>query len=80
MHTMIRVLLLASAAALASGCVTSKVDQMVFQSEIQFCEKIASKLGYKTEIVPELAAHIFSDSDIRKNKLALREMADEYLV
>ena len=57
-----------------------KVDQMVFQSEIQFCEKIASTLGYKTGIIPELAAHIFSDSDITKNKLALREMADEFLV
>jgi uncharacterized tellurite resistance protein B-like protein len=56
-----------------------KVDQMVFQSEIQFCQKIASTLGYKTDIVPELAAHIFSDSDITINKLALREMADKYL-
>jgi len=33
-----------------------KVDGQVFKSEIDFCEKIAEKLGYRKEVVRELSA------------------------
>ncbi|MCV9385429.1 tellurite resistance TerB family protein [Reichenbachiella ulvae] len=57
-----------------------KVDGKVFQSEIDFCERIAIKLGYKPGVIADLSAYIYSDPNISTNKTFLRSIADEHLL
>jgi len=57
-----------------------KVDGKVFQSEIDFCEKIALKLGYKPGVIADLSAYIYSDPNISTNVNFLRSIADEHLM
>lgn len=57
-----------------------KVDGKVFQSEIDFCEKIALKLGYKPGVIADLSAYIYSDPNINTKKSYLRSLADEHLI
>lgn len=57
-----------------------KVDGKVFQSEIDFCEKIALKLGYKPGVIADLSAYIYSDPTINTNKTFLRNIVDEHLI
>lgn len=56
-----------------------KVDGQVFKSEIEFCEKIAEKLGYRKEVVRELSAGIFSDPTITSDRALLMNKAKRYL-
>ena len=57
-----------------------KVDGKVFQSEIDFCEKVAMKLGYKPGVISDLSAYIYSDPNINTNKDFLRGIADQHLI
>lgn len=57
-----------------------KVDGKVFQSEIDFCEKIALKLGYKPSVIADLSAYIYSDPNISTSRDFLRSITDEHLV
>ena len=57
-----------------------KVDGKVFQSEIDFCEKIAMKLGYKPGVIADLSAYIYSDPNINTNKDYLRGIVDQHLI
>lgn len=57
-----------------------KVDGKVFQSEIDFCEKIALKLGYKAGVIADLSAYVYSDPNINTNKTFLRSIVDEHLI
>ena len=57
-----------------------KVDGKVFQSEIDFCEKVALKLGYKPGVIADLSAYIYSDPNIRTKRSFLRSIADEHLI
>ncbi|WP_109830613.1 tellurite resistance TerB family protein [Reichenbachiella versicolor] len=57
-----------------------KVDGKVFQSEIDFCEKIALKLGYKPGVIADLSAYVYSDPNINTSKTFLRSIADEHLI
>jgi hypothetical protein len=57
-----------------------KVDGKVFQSEIDFCERVAIKLGYKPGVIAELSAYIYSDPKITTKKSYLRGLADEHLI
>ncbi|MEQ9287066.1 MAG: TerB family tellurite resistance protein [Cyclobacteriaceae bacterium] len=57
-----------------------KVDGKVFQSEIDFCEKIALKLGYKPGVIADLSAYIYSDPNINTKKSYLRSIADDHLI
>jgi len=57
-----------------------KIDGKVFQSEIEFCEKIALKLGYKPGVIADLSAYIYSDPNISTKKSFLRSIADENLI
>ena len=56
-----------------------KVDGQVFKSEIEFCEKIAEKLGYRKEVVRELSAGIFSNPTITSDRALLMNKAKRYL-
>ena len=56
-----------------------KSDGQVFKSEIQFCEDMAERLGYKKQVISELAAKIFSDPSITSDRRSLMERAHKFL-
>lgn len=55
-----------------------KADGHIFKSEIEFCEKVAQKLGYHKEVIKELSAGIFSDPSITSNREALMDKAAKF--
>lgn len=55
-----------------------KADGRVLREEVDFCENIATHLGYKKGVVRELSAHIYGDPTIHSNKALLREKADRF--
>jgi uncharacterized tellurite resistance protein B-like protein len=57
-----------------------KIDGKIFQKEIEFCERVALKLGYKPGVVADLSAYIYSDPTISTNKEFLRSLADQHLI
>jgi uncharacterized tellurite resistance protein B-like protein len=57
-----------------------KMDGQVFKSEINFCEQIAEKMGYKKGIVRELSQHIYSDPSITADRDMLRKKAEKFIV
>lgn len=57
-----------------------KVDGKVFMSEISFCERVATKLGYKSGVVKALSTHIYSDPSITADREMLQEKARKYLI
>jgi uncharacterized tellurite resistance protein B-like protein len=57
-----------------------KADKKVFQSEIQFCERVAMRLGYKPGVVGDLSAYIYSDPTVTTNFDHLRNIADKQLL
>jgi uncharacterized tellurite resistance protein B-like protein len=56
-----------------------KSDGQVFNSEINFCEEIADKLGYKKGVVGELSSRIYSDPSITADRNMLMNRAHKYL-
>ena len=56
-----------------------KSDGQVFKSEIQFCEDMAERLGYKKQVISELAGKIFSDPSITSDRKTLMERAHKFL-
>ncbi len=57
-----------------------KIDKKIFQAEIQFCESIAMKLGYKPGVVADLSQYIFSDPTMTSSRQHLRKIADKKLI
>ena len=56
-----------------------KSDGQVFKSEINFCEEIAERLGYKKGVVAELSSRIYSDPSITADRRMLMERAHKFL-
>ncbi len=56
-----------------------KSDGQVFKSEIEFCERIAEKLGYRRDVIRELSANIYSDPTITSDRNLLFNKAHKYL-
>jgi hypothetical protein len=56
-----------------------KSDGQVFKSEINFCESIADKLGYKKGVVAELSSRIYSDPSITSDRKLLMDKAHKFL-
>jgi len=56
-----------------------KSDGKVFKSEIDFCEDIADKLGYKKAVIKELSSKIFSDPSVTSDRDHLKTKAQKYL-
>jgi uncharacterized tellurite resistance protein B-like protein len=56
-----------------------KSDGQVFKSEMHFCERIAEKLGYKTQVVAELSSKIYSDPTITADRHSLMARAHKFL-
>lgn len=57
-----------------------KVDGKIYQTEIEFCEKVAIKLGYKPGVIADLSAYIYSDPNINTSRAYLRSIADQHLI
>jgi hypothetical protein len=57
-----------------------KVDGKIFQSEIQFCERLAMAMGYKPGVIADLSAYIYSDPSISTKRSYLRSIADQHLI
>ena len=56
-----------------------KIDGKVFLSEIDYCERLANKLGYKSGVVKALSGHIYSDPAITADRKMLMDKAKKYL-
>ena len=56
-----------------------KTDGQVFKSEIIFCESVAQRLGYKKEVIAELAAKVYSDPSITSDRRSLMARAHKFL-
>ncbi|MDZ4715128.1 MAG: TerB family tellurite resistance protein [Cytophagales bacterium] len=56
-----------------------KSDGQVFKSEIQFCEEMADRLGYKRQVIGELSSKIFSDPTITSDRKSLMARAHKFL-
>lgn len=57
-----------------------KVDRQVFKTEIVFCQRLASKLGYKEGVVAKMSQRIYSDPNITADRDDLKREAQKYLM
>ncbi len=55
-----------------------KADGRIIQDEIDFCETIAERLGFKKGVVRELSAHIYADIAVPSDIGLLRKKADRF--
>ena len=55
-----------------------KIDQEVYKSEIHHCEKLATKLGFKTKVVSAISSQVYSDPSISANIDALKKAVRKY--
>ena len=55
------------------------IDGRLYKEEIQFCARIASKIGYEEEVLIELMLKIYSDPDISAEKESLKTTIQKYL-
>ncbi|MFY0599626.1 MAG: TerB family tellurite resistance protein [Cyclobacteriaceae bacterium] len=56
-----------------------KIDGRLYKEELNFCAKMASKIGYDEDVLLELLLKIYSDSQISANKEALKSTIQKYL-
>lgn len=56
-----------------------KADGKIFQNEIDFCEKIAARLGYDKGVIAAFSQHIYSDIAVRADRDMLRKRTDEFV-
>lgn len=57
-----------------------KIDGKVRNTEIEFCEIMAMKLGYRPQVILELSQHIYSDPKTMTNLDWLEQQANHYLL
>ena len=56
-----------------------KSDGKIFQNEIDFCEKVADRLGYRKGVIAAMSQHIYSDITVRADRELLRKKSDQYI-
>ncbi len=56
-----------------------KIDGRLYKEEIQYCAKMATKLGYDEEVLTELMLKIYSDPHITTDKQSLKSAIQKYL-
>src|SRR6267154_1544565 len=56
-----------------------KSDGRVLKNEIDFCETIAHRLGYRKGVVGALSKLLYSDVAVHSNRKMLRQIAEKYL-
>lgn len=57
-----------------------KIDGRLYDEEIKFCAKMASKLGYDENVLFELILKIYSDPNLSANKESIKERIQEFLI
>ena len=57
-----------------------KIDSQVYLSEIKFCEDLAERLGFKSNVISELSSRIYSDPAITSNISSLRRAIKKYQI
>ena len=55
-----------------------KSDGRVLRNEIDFCEHIAQKLGYRKGVIATMSKHIYSDIAVHSDRQLLRMLSDQY--
>ena len=55
-----------------------KIDQEVYKSEIHHCEKLATKLGFKTKVISAISSQVYSDPSISADIDALKKAVKKY--
>jgi hypothetical protein len=56
-----------------------KIDGRLYKEELNFCAKMASRLGYDEEVLLELILKIYRDPDITTDKAHLKSTIQKYL-
>lgn len=56
-----------------------KTDGQIFKSEIHFCEAVAERLGYRKEVIGELAAKVYADPSITSDRRTLMARAHKFI-
>jgi hypothetical protein len=56
-----------------------KSDGKIFQNEIDFCEKVADRLGYRKGVIAAMSQHIYSDITVRADRDLLRKKSEQYV-
>ncbi len=56
-----------------------KIDGRLYKEEIQYCAKMATKLGYDEEVLTELMLKIYSDPHLTTDKDSLKSAIQKYL-
>ena len=56
-----------------------KIDGRLYKEEIQYCAKMATRLGYDEEVLTELMLKIYSDPHITTDKDSLKSAIQKYL-
>ena len=57
-----------------------KIDSQVYLSEIKFCEDLAERLGFKSNVISELSSRIYSDPAITSNISSLKRAIKKYQI
>lgn len=57
-----------------------KIDGRLYNEEISFCAKMASKLGYEEDVLCELILKIYSDPAISADKGMIKHQIQNYLI
>ena len=57
-----------------------KIDGRLYDEEIQFCAKMASKLGYNENVLFELILNIYSDPNLCTDKQSIKGHIQEFLI
>jgi hypothetical protein len=57
-----------------------KLDERLYKDEIKFCTSIATKLGYKAEVMAELLLHVKAEAMDAKEIESLKKETSKYLL
>ena len=57
-----------------------KIDKKIYQKEIDFCERIALKLGYQPKVIMELSAYIYTSKSINTDRSILEDIVEKYYI
>lgn len=56
-----------------------KIDGRLYKEELNFCAKMAGRLGYDEEVLLEMIIKIYRDPDITTDKAHLKSTIQKYL-
>ncbi|UXP30731.1 TerB family tellurite resistance protein [Reichenbachiella agarivorans] len=57
-----------------------KIDGKLYNEEIKYCAKMASRLGYDENVLFELMLKIYADPDLCADKASLKKHIQKYLI